>query len=202
MRRSRAARTGVRLDGALAGLASSALVALVLGPVFTTEGDLDFGNVVSLAYPVLDLVLIGSVASAASLSRSGHESGLAPLFAGLLVFLTGDVVYDVRIAHNAYAVGTLLDASWGAGLAVMTLWLTRRPTARGRSAVADSVTLVVPAASTVLAVAVLVVVSTHQTAGPALVLAVAALLAAAARIQFAFVQQRRALCVSAGGTLG
>ena len=127
VRQSRTGRSGVRLDGALAGLASAALVSLLLAPTFAdSDGTLSVGNVVSLAYPVLDLVLIAAVASIATLSSSQAKVALAPVFAGLCVFLLGDIVYDLRIARHAYTVGTLLDATWGAGLGLMTVGPRRR----------------------------------------------------------------------------
>ncbi|MDH2444088.1 bifunctional diguanylate cyclase/phosphodiesterase [Amnibacterium sp. CER49] len=195
-RSSGSGRSGVRLDGALAALASAALVALLLAPTFAeSDGTLSLGNVISLAYPVLDLVLIAAVAAIATLSSAQVNVALAPLFAGLCVFLLGDIVYDLRIARDDYMVGTLLDATWGLGLALMTIGLGRRASRPDRSRVAESLAVVVPAASTVVAVAVVVlaVASRSASAGPAAVLAVAALLAAAARIQISFVQQRRAL---------
>jgi diguanylate cyclase (GGDEF)-like protein len=118
----------------------------------------------------------------------GNRSTL--LASGLLVFAAADVVYGLQATAETYVLGTPLDAGWAIGLALMAMWVdgatqggltatpVRRPATRATALAISSVAII--AGLGVLAMSSRVPVSTL-----ALVLAVGALVAAAARAQLA-----------------
>ncbi len=189
-------RLGVRgsevwLDCVLAGLTSAALVSLFLQPLFNDlMGRLTLSSVIATLYPVFDLVLIAGIGSAAALYRYGMAPRWIALFAGLTVFLSADIVFALQVAASSYVVGTPLDAAWSVGLALIAVFVAA-PAERRQSAVRGSVPLVVPTLATVICVALLVGQALRPSAVLTVILAAIVLLAAAARIQVAFAQQRR-----------
>ncbi|MEZ5102312.1 MAG: ATP-binding protein [Thermoleophilia bacterium] len=104
-------RAGLWLDGAAAGLSVGALGAAILAHVEITSGGA-LADVVSLAYPVCDLVMLVLIASivVAADWRPGRRWFLIAL--GLGGLATADVFYLFQSAADTYVEGGLLDAVW------------------------------------------------------------------------------------------
>jgi diguanylate cyclase len=121
----------VWLDGAIGALSLAAVgSALVLEPVIhTTHGNLA-SVTTNLAYPLVDLVLIVFVFGVFALT--GWRPGRAWLLIvlGFAVTAIADSIYLFRIAEGTYRPGTVLDALWPAGLALLAFAAWSRPRAR------------------------------------------------------------------------
>jgi len=110
-RMTRAARVRMALDGATIVLGGGAVVwYLVLGPtVLSSEEDL-LAKAVSMAYPILDLVLLGAVAVV--LLRRSPAALRVPLLwiaVAMLLTVTADTVYGYGVLHNTYTAGDPVD---------------------------------------------------------------------------------------------
>jgi diguanylate cyclase (GGDEF)-like protein len=106
----------VRLDGAIAGLATGALVGMIwFGPLLHASGR-PLEMAVYLAYPSCDLALIVLLAAGLAPHRYRPNWSTVFLMTGVAWFVVGDVITLNRVADNTYISGTLLDATWPIGL--------------------------------------------------------------------------------------
>ena len=190
-REHRAVRGAVVLDSLLGALGAAAALAVVLGRVFDQAAGSPLEVTVALAYPIFDLLLVAVVVGVVSLHGRRVQRHWLPLLVGLALFAAADVVYALRVAANAYSVGTPLDALWAVALALITWW------SRARSAELDAigseqpVALAVPALATAASLGVLITASRTHVSTLAVCLASLTLVAAATRTQLAFRQVRR-----------
>jgi diguanylate cyclase (GGDEF)-like protein len=196
-RTRRGVASSVWLDSAVGSLGAATVLAVLLEPVLTPalHGSVSLAGVISLAYPMVDLLLVAAVTGMAVLrvgSGGGREWGW--LAGGLLVFAASDVVYALRLAADVYQVGTPLDAGWPLGLAMLAVWVhqaklppgpvQREETPRATGAIA----LAVPAVATAAAAVVLIAGARTRLSLVAVLLAGLTLAAAAGRTQLAFRQ--------------
>lgn len=135
----------VWLDGAIGGLTLAAVgSALVLEPVIhTTHGTLA-AVATNLAYPLGDLVLIALVFGVFALT--GWRPGRAWLLMllGFALTATADSIYLFRVAEGSYQAGTVLDALWPCGLALLGFAAWVRPRPREEGHFTDVAAMVVP----------------------------------------------------------
>ncbi len=111
-----AARWRALLDGVLvAGSLFIITWVTALGSVVRGGGDGVFAYVVSLAYPVSDLVLLTLTVLVAAHARQASRSGLGPLAAGLGCLSLADSGFAYLSASGNYATGSLVDAGWFGG---------------------------------------------------------------------------------------
>ncbi len=128
-------RTGL-LDGVIvAGSLFLVSWVTVLGRVYQAGGADPFAFVVSLAYPVGDLVLVTVAVLMVSRARTAQRLTLALLTAGITLMALSDSVFAYLIATNAYVTGSLMDVGWLAafllfGLAAMSS--TDEPSSKDR----------------------------------------------------------------------
>jgi diguanylate cyclase (GGDEF)-like protein len=109
----------VVFDGSIAASAVVALAcALVLKPVLTGEHDSLQVFVFGVAYPVLDVTLLGLMVGIASVVGWATVRSLAPLVVGLVVFVVADVSYYVR-SMSPSSDNRGWEALWCVGLAIM-----------------------------------------------------------------------------------
>src|SRR5918992_2059671 len=98
------------LDGVIAALTVGAFsAALVFGAVQASTGGDAAAVATNLAYPLGDMVLLGSVIGAMAAGRGRLDRSWLYVGAGLAVFAVSDSVYLVQVAKGTYVVGTLLD---------------------------------------------------------------------------------------------
>jgi diguanylate cyclase (GGDEF)-like protein len=146
----------VRLDGAIAGAAVTALGAALLFPRLVDSSGGGAAAATNLAYPLGDLLLLAAVVGVYGLAGRSSGAVFALLGAGLTAMALVDLVYLDRVAAGTWADGTLWDSLWpvSAFLMARASWTrsgqASRVDLRGRSLV------VVPALGGVIAIAVLV----------------------------------------------
>jgi PAS domain S-box-containing protein len=107
----RARRVRILLDGATIVIGGGAVVwYFVLGPAALAGEESTLATVVSVAYPVGDLILLAGLA--AVLLRRVPDVLRVPLLlvaAGMLCSIVADVVYGYGVLHDAYTNGDPID---------------------------------------------------------------------------------------------
>jgi diguanylate cyclase (GGDEF)-like protein len=104
-------RAGI-LDGAI--LATGAVVvwwSFVLGPLVAASDPDPLSFLISAAYPVGDLLLIG-MALGLVMAPGARSISFGLVVANLVVILVGDLVYGLQTVDGTYVEGGLLDAVW------------------------------------------------------------------------------------------
>ena len=118
------------LDGVMVALALFCTSwILVLGPLFEAGGDSLLGTILSLAYPVGDVVTITMLIFALLRARQGGEAARQPLYLvglGLTGIALADSGFVYLTSQTSYTSGSLIDIGWFAGFAVLFV-AARRP---------------------------------------------------------------------------
>lgn len=114
-----ARRKGGRdVAGILDALIIAASVGVVAWVAFLsgtlTGGNLDLGEVVALAYPFMDLVLL-AMAVRIALAPSGMGIGRLFLVVGVVAYLASDFTFTFQSIAGTYAVGGVIDVGWAIG---------------------------------------------------------------------------------------
>ena len=183
------------MDGVIAALAVSAIAAalvfsLVLDSVEGLDGFLKVA--VSLAYPIGDLLLLGSVV--AVLALTGWRPGLtwAVIGAGLALAAIADHVYVYQTAKDTYVEGGLLDAMWPASMLLIAYaaWQPARP---GTVRLDSWRRLALPVAFSLAAVGLLVVNEVSGLNDVAAGLAIATIVAIIVRTAWSLAENLRLL---------
>lgn len=190
-REHRAVRGSVWLDSVLGGLGAAAALAVVLERVFDQAAGSPLAVGVALAYPIFDLLLVAVVVGVIALHGRRVQRHWLPLLVGLVLFAAADAVYALRVAANAYSVGTPLDALWAIALALITVWSRARPAGSDATGTEQPVALAVPVLATAASLCVLITASRTHVSTLAVGLSSLTLVAAAIRTQLAFRQVRR-----------
>jgi diguanylate cyclase (GGDEF)-like protein len=186
-RELRGIKAAVWFDSILGGLGGACAFAVLLGPVFKNTPGGTFATIVALAYPMFDLLLVATVVSLAALQGWRLTPAWFWALAGLAVMTVSDLVYTLRIAHGSYLMGSILDAGWPLGLALLA-GSSHSPTRTRR---VQRPGLAMPVLATLIGVTVLALASRIHVTSIAVVLAILTLVGAAARTQLAFRQLRR-----------
>jgi signal transduction histidine kinase len=187
-RQSRGTRESVIFDSTLAALGASAVLAMILGPVFTdaTVGASAVDGAIAALYPLFDLVLIAVVVGifASPALRIGPRWQV--LVVGLLVITGADIAYALLTHTDAYDAGGPLDAAWTAGVALSALWVNGVDRRHAEAIPSSSVarTLPVPAMAVLAGLGVLLIGT--QTRVPVFALALAAMTVALAAVPVMF----------------
>ena len=194
-RGARGLASSVWLDCAVGSLGAASVLAVLLSPVLDSavEGGLTLATVVSVAYPMFDLLLVAAVTGIAALGVILGGGRLVLLILGLLMYASADLVYALQANSDTYVIGTPLDAVWAIGLALIALWVNdvgrpHRSKARKAGNVTDAAPLVVSSMATAAGLGVLVMSSRTHLSTLAVTLAGATLLAAAARTLLSYRQ--------------
>jgi diguanylate cyclase (GGDEF)-like protein len=190
------------VDGLIGALAVAGVVAaLIFPPVLEALGGSPLGVAVSLAYPSMDLVLLGvlSGAFAASKWRVGGTWWLIAL--ALLFFGASDVVYLSVVGQSTTALN-LASVGWPLAFLLMAAasWL---PAAEVEAAVAPAGIrrILVPLAMALVGISLLAVGSFVPIGATAVGLGVACLLAVLVRLIVTFEENMRMLAASKGEAL-
>ena len=189
-KQTRSDRTGLSLlDGLIGALAMGSVGAAALfGPIVDATGGSTLAIATNLAYPLGDLALIALVVGV--MPFLGWQLGRTWLLLtlGIVVFGISDSAYLFRIAEGTYTTGTLLDAGWVVGAALMALagWQRQTRVAAERRSATAWVVFVFPVSFGAIAVAVLVYDHFAPIHFLALALAAACLLAVLGRMTMVF----------------
>ena len=188
--------SSVWLDSAVGALGAAAVLAVLLSPVLAPAlgGSPTFGRVVTVTYPMSDLLLVAAVTGIATVR--GRRAGLRWVLLGLgfAAFAATDVVYALQRNAGSFELGSPLDGGWAIGLALMAMSVDRaaprsRTVLEPRTDTETRTTaLAVSTVATLAALTVLVVGTRAPLSTAAVVLAAITLLAATARTQLAFGQ--------------
>lgn len=194
--RARGASRSTVVDGVVVGLgAAAATAALSFDTIRDAAEGTALETAASLGYPVGALLLLATAGVA--LATMGWRVGLQwwALVVGALLFAVADTVYAYLSATTGYADGSPLDALWlvALGLQAAAAWL--RPRGARHAGSGGVVTLVLPLAFAVAALALLVLEHFQRLSLLALVLAAGTVLAALARITLT-VEEVRQLAVT------
>jgi two-component system cell cycle response regulator len=178
--RMRPFRPSLWLDGLVGGLALGALcTALFFGPIAATGGS-GIAAATTLAYPVLDVVLLCLVMLGFGLGGWRPDRVWAALGLALMVAAVGDAAYSYQQAVGSYSASSWTNVTWPAAMLGVATAAVQRP-ARRRALSDGEGIFVVPALFAMLALALLLWSQTQRLAPLAAGLAGAALLAAGGR---------------------
>jgi two-component system, cell cycle response regulator len=184
----------VWLDGVIAALAAASVSAATLLQVVldNTHGKESL-VIVSLAYPVADLVLLALVILVFGLTarRPGRAWATAGLAFGLIT--AADSIFLYLNARGGYAEGTLLDALWPAALLLLAVAAWQPAQRERRVELEGRFLAATPLACGVLALGVLVEGRFHDHNLAADALAAAAVLMVFVRTALSFVDNARLL---------
>jgi two-component system cell cycle response regulator len=113
------------LDGLIAALATGALsAAVVFDAVRESTGGDAAAVMTNLAYPLGDMILLGTIVGAMAAGRGRMGRTWLCFGAGIAIFTVTDSVYLVQVAEETYVESTLIDLGWlvGALLTALAAW--------------------------------------------------------------------------------
>ena len=177
-------RISMWLDGLIAGLAAASVAAAVVLPPIVNSATGDTASVVvSLAYPIGDILLL--IFTIGALGVTGWRPGRVWLLiaASMLLSAIADSTYLYQTATNTYKANTWLESLWPAAAVLLAVaaWTPWPRMVRRR--IEDWRLVLVPALSLLAALGVFVYGNLHrQLTLPALILAIATVLAVCARL--------------------
>jgi diguanylate cyclase (GGDEF)-like protein len=177
------------VDALIGALAVAAVAAALIFPTVSESlGGSPLGVAVSLAYPCMDLVLLGLLSAAFVLSRGGSAGTMLCIAVALLLFGACDVVY---LSAAGQSTTGLNAASVGWPLAFLLLalasWLPASEAEASAAAVGRR-RIAVPLAMAVIGISLLVLGSFTEVDVTAVALSAACLVAVLARLLFTFNQ--------------
>jgi diguanylate cyclase len=188
-RQLRGVRLIVVLDGIAGCGAGAAVASWAVATLVAEVWDRSVVAAITLAYPLCDAVVIAAALGALAIVglRNGRHFGLWAL--GMVAFGIADIVYASRVTSETYQVGTLLEALWALGLAVVALGATTAPRAQNGD-VPGARSLAVVAFASVSAVVVLAGAPGWDAHAAPTLLSLITLAACGTRFVLAFVQLR------------
>jgi diguanylate cyclase len=177
------------LDGIVGGLAVGGVMAAVAGPVLAVTGGSSAAVITTLAYPLLDVMLLLIVTAVLALFHWRPPAGLWFLTGGLTAFVVADLVYLFHAASGTYQPGGADDTVWVLATLLMAFapgW-PKRPAG---VALPSWVLLGIPIGATLVAVCLLVFSNSHQLHPIAVGLGAATIVAALGRLIVTFREVR------------
>jgi len=191
------------VDGLAAALGVAAVSAAI---VFETALDSAEGApltvATSLAYPLVDLVLLGIAAGALAGTGWRLDRTWMLLALGVATFWLADSMYLVRVNQGTYEAGGWFDAGWWAGLTMIAAAAWQKPPARVMRPADESVRVIaVPLTFGVIGLGLLVYGAVADVNLLAVGLAAASLVAVMARATLTFGENVAMLRTSRGEAL-
>jgi diguanylate cyclase (GGDEF)-like protein len=188
-RRRRGGHGGLQwADGMTTALSIGALSAVLLfQQVLTSDSGSPLAFATTLAYPLLDMILLAAVLGAMA-RRGWHLDRVWALLAiGLLMNWLADTLYLVETAAHTYVEGSWSDTGWWGGFFLMAVaaWLPQgddpdRPAEPGTRQIA------IPLASGALGLALLVYGAAHRETWLGIVLSAASVVGVMVRLMLTF----------------
>ncbi|HXE44267.1 MAG TPA: diguanylate cyclase [Conexibacter sp.] len=175
------------VDGLLAALTVAAvIVALAFDPIVGAAQGGTLQDVVNLAYPIGDLVLVGFVLTAFATQAWRPGRGWTLFGLGIGLSAVADTLFLYQEAVGSYRAGSIIDALWPAAV-LLCGWAAWQPWRAARIASGyGRQTFVFPSAFAALALTLLSYDHFVQISDAAALLATAALLVAIARASLTF----------------
>jgi len=136
------------LDGCI--IATSLLFAswaTVLGPLYRSHHGGTLKQIISLAYPVSDVVMVSLVVILIARAGRRNWASLGLVMAGVIAFAAADSSFSYLTEVNNYGSGTFLDTGWVAGYLLIglgALWAMTSPSEVGEHSEASTASLVAP----------------------------------------------------------
>src|SRR5919108_1651747 len=176
------------VDGVTAALGVSAVsAAIVFETVLDSVQGPPLGIATGLAYPLLDLVLLGLTVGALAGTGWRLDRTWMLLAVGVSTFWLADSLYLVRTAQGVYESGGWFDAGWWAGLTLIATAAWQRPPARSTRAADERVRVIAaPLAFGIVGLGLLVYGAIAHINLLAIGLAAASLIAVMARATLTF----------------
>ncbi|MCV7348343.1 EAL domain-containing protein [Mycolicibacterium rhodesiae] len=88
----------------------------ILHPLYQSDTPDQFGFVISLAYPLSDIIILTVAGVVLVRSTGQHRLSLTLLTAGLACFALADSAFAYLTATGSYRSGNVIDIGWAAGL--------------------------------------------------------------------------------------
>jgi diguanylate cyclase (GGDEF)-like protein len=191
------------VDGVTAALGVAALsAAIVFDTVLESVEGAPLAIATGLAYPLLDLVLLGLSVGALAGTGWRLDRTWMLLAAGVSTFWLADSLYLVRTSQGVYESGGWFDAGWWAGLTLIAAAAWQRPPARVKVAADERLRVIaVPLAFGAVGLALLVYGAVADVNLVAVGLAAASLVAVMARATLTFGENVAMLRTSRGEAL-
>jgi diguanylate cyclase (GGDEF)-like protein len=185
------------VDGLIGALAVAGVAAaLIFPPVLEALGGSPLGVAVSLAYPCMDVVLLGLLSGAFAASKWRIGGIWMLIAAALLLFGVCDVVYLSVVGQSTFALN-LASVGWPLAFLLLALASWLPATESGAApAHADGSRIVAPIAMAAVGVTLLAVGSFTPIGAAAVALGVACLAAVLVRLVITFDQNRQMLAAS------
>ena len=136
------------LDGCI--IATSLLFAswaTILGPLYRSDQGGLLKQVISLAYPMSDVIMVSLVIILIARSGRPVRVRLALVMAGVVAFAVADSSFTYLTEVNNYTGGSFLDTGWVAGYLLIglgALWATTSPWHETEYVEASTISLVAP----------------------------------------------------------
>jgi len=146
------------LDGSI--IATSLLFAswaTILGPLYRSHQGGVLKQVLSLAYPVSDVIMVSLVIILMSRTRSRGRVSLSLVMAGVVAFAVADSSFTYLTDLNNYGSGNFLDTGWVAGYLLIglgALWTITAPQQKTTPVETSSISLVAPHVPVLIVLAV------------------------------------------------
>jgi two-component system, cell cycle response regulator len=186
---ARGLRGVVALDAVVAALGASAIVAALLGPALAVYATSDPAEaIVTAAYPIADLLMIGAAAAAAI--ALGVRTDFVVLAGGLVAMAATDTFYLYDEATAGYQPGTILDTGWMLAATLIALGSWVRPS---WMTAASSAREALPALASLSAIGLMVWSHFESLPTAAVLLAAATLVLAVGRLLLALGENARLL---------
>ncbi|RQW79994.1 MAG: PAS domain S-box protein [Methanothrix sp.] len=94
----------------------------LIAPIVASTEVIGLGSVVSVAYPVMDLILFFALVGLLFRNLESHRRAPILLLASSMVaLLIADAIYNIQTEQGTYVSGGLLDAAWLVGYLLMGL---------------------------------------------------------------------------------
>jgi diguanylate cyclase (GGDEF)-like protein len=173
------------LDGVVGGLAVAGVAAAFFGPILAVTGGSKPAVVTTLAYPLLDVLLLLVVTALVALFSWRPPVSLWLLFGGLTLFSVADAVYLFSASNGSYQPGGPGDAVWVAATLLIGFAPAKSAQATGIM-LPDWVRLGFPVGATLCALVVLVYDHEHLLNALAVTLCAATVVTALGRLIVTF----------------
>jgi two-component system, cell cycle response regulator len=186
------------VDGVIAGLAvGAASAAVVFEPVLDTVSGLSVSVITNLAYPVLDLMMLGVTCGLMAIGGRRLDRRLGVIAFGVLCFWASDTIYLIKVAHDTWVSGGPYDPGWWtiALCVAIAAWMPAKP---GRTRASARGRILTPVAFALVALGVLIAGTFTEITLPAMILAATALVSVLVRLVLTFRAHQAMLEVSRG----